>query len=48
MRSRVEVETILYWNSSRLIFCSLVILCILATLVINMMIKMMIEMVIEM
>ena len=33
MRTRVEVEIVLYWNSWRVIFCSLVILCILSTLV---------------
>ena len=41
----MEVETVLYWNSSRLIFCSLVIVSILATLVLNMMVKMVIKMV---
>jgi len=36
MRRRVEVEIVLYWSSSRLIFCSLVILSIIATLVLAM------------
>ena len=40
MRPRVEVEIVLYWNSWRVIFCSLVILCILSTLVTRMMIIM--------
>ena len=33
MNTRVDVETVLYWNISRVIFCSLVIVSILATLV---------------
>ena len=33
MNTRVDVETVLYWNISRIIFCSLVIVSILATLV---------------
>ena len=35
MNTRVDVETVLYWNISRVIFCSLVIISILATLVNN-------------
>ena len=38
MNTRVDVETVLYWNISRVIFCSLVIVSILATLVNNLLV----------
>ena len=38
MNTRVDVETVLYWNISRIIFCSLVIVSILATLVNNLLV----------
>ena len=38
MNIRVDVETVLYWNISRVIFCSLVIVSILATLVNNLLV----------